>query len=264
MTINRHPYHLVTPSPWPLITSIAALCCTTAGVMYMHRYFYSGFFLIYGIILLILSLSFWWRDIIREATFEGMHTDIVQHLLRIGFLLFILSEVMFFVSFFWAFFHSSLAPAIQIGAIWPPHGIAAFSPWGVPLLNTYLLLYSGITITIAHYALLAGDFDSTSTGVFFTVLLGLIFTFIQFYEYYTASFTIADGIYGSVFYLATGFHGFHVLIGTIFLIICFIRFWLGHFTKQHHVGFICAIWYWHFVDVVWIFLFLTIYWWGGA
>jgi len=227
----RHPFHLVTPSPWPLITSISALCLTTAGVMYMHRYFYSGFFLLYGLCLLIASLSLWWRDVIREATFEGMHTIVVQRILRIGFLLFILSEVMFFVSFFWAFFHSSLAPAIQIGGIWPPHGIAAFSPWGVPLLNTYLLLYSGITITIAHYSLLAGNFDSTLSSVFFTILLGVIFTCIQFYEYYTATFTIADGIYGSVFYLATGFHMFSCFNWYYFFMYLFYTFLVWSFYK---------------------------------
>jgi len=263
MALARHPYHMVTVSPWPLLASLSAFTITTGAVMYMHRYSWGGFILLYGLIFLITILSLWWRDVIREGTFEGMHTEVVVRSLRIGFLLFILSEVMFFVFFFWAFFHSSLAPAIQIGGIWPPNGIAIFSPWGVPLLNTYLLLYSGITITISHYALISGDFKNTYFGLIFTITLGVIFTIIQLIEYYTATFTIADGIYGSTFYLATGFHGFHVLIGTIFLIVCFFRLIRGHFTKQHHVGFESAIWYWHFVDVVWIFLFISIYWWGS-
>jgi len=254
---------MVTVSPWPFLASWGAFTLMTGAVMYMHRYSGGSFVLLYGFIFLLAVLIFWWRDVIREATFEGMHTEVVIKNLRIGFMLFILSEVMFFVSFFWAFFHSSLAPAIQIGGIWPPHGIAVFSPWGVPLLNTYLLLYSGITVTAAHYALLSGDFDSTWMGLFLTIFFGLIFTGVQGFEYYNASFTIADGIYGSVFYLATGFHGFHVIIGTIFLMVCFGRLNLGHFTKQHHVGFEAAIWYWHFVDVVWIFLFVSIYWWGS-
>jgi len=259
----RHPYHMVTVSPWPIMASIAAFTITTGGVLYMHRYVSGGFTLLYGLAFLLLILILWWRDVIREATFEGMHTSVIMRSLRIGVLLFILSEVMFFVSFFWAYFHSSLAPAIEIGGIWPPHGIAVFSPWGVPLLNTYILLYSGVTVTISHYALLSGDFDSTCYGLFLTVFYGIIFTFLQAFEYYNATFTIADGIYGSTFYLATGFHGLHVIIGTIFLMVCFGRVWLGHFTKQHHVGFESAIWYWHFVDVVWLFLFVSIYWWGS-
>jgi len=254
---------MVTPSPWPILASSSAFTITTGLVMYMHRFSGGSFILLYGLVFLILVLCLWFRDVIREATFEGMHTTVVMRSLRVGFLLFILSEVMFFVSFFWAFFHASLAPSIQIGGIWPPHGIAVFSPWGVPLLNTYLLLYSGVTVTISHYALISGDFNSTCTGLFLTILFGVVFTCVQLFEYYTATFTISDGIYGSVFYLATGFHGFHVLIGTIFLVVCFVRLWLGHFTKQHHVGFECAIWYWHFVDVVWIFLFVSIYWWGS-
>jgi len=254
---------MVTPSPWPFFTSISAFTITTGAVMYVHRYWGGGFILLYGLIFLLVTLTLWWRDVIRESTFEGMHTLNIIKNLRVGFILFILSEVMFFVSFFWAFFHASLAPAIQIGGIWPPHGIGVFSPWGVPLLNTYLLLFSGVTVTAAHYALLSGDFEITAITLIFTIFFGLIFTIIQGLEYYNASFTIADGIYGSTFYLSTGFHGFHVIIGTLFLIVCFIRLLLGHFTKQHHVAFECAIWYWHFVDVVWIFLFISLYWWGS-
>jgi len=156
MKIKRHPYHMVTPSPWPILASCSSFTIATGLVMFMHRFSGGGFLLLYGLIFLVLVLSLWWRDVIREATFEGMHTPIVVTALRFGFFLFIISEVMFFFSFFWAFFHSSLAPAIEIGGIWPPHGIEAFSPWGVPLLNTYLLLYSGITVTISHYAIISG------------------------------------------------------------------------------------------------------------
>lgn len=260
---RRHPYHIVTPSPWPILSSLAAFTITTGAVMYMHRYEGGAFTLSFGLIFLTLILCCWWRDVIREATFEGMHTEPVQRTLKLGFLLFILSEVMFFFSFFWAFFHSSISPAIEIGGIWPPNGIAVFSPWGVPLLNTYILLYSGITVTLAHYAVISGDFDSACTGLSLTVFYGVIFTFLQFLEYKNATFTITDGIYGSTFYMSTGFHGFHVIIGTLFLLVCFLRLWRGHFTRTHHVGLECAIWYWHFVDVVWLFLYASIYCWGG-
>lgn len=260
---QRHPYHMVTNSPWPLLTSVAALTLTTGGVMFMHRFDAGKLTLFYGLLLLLFVFFVWWRDVVREATYEGMHTPVVVRGLHLGILLFILSEVMFFVSFFWAYFHSSLAPAIEIGGVWPPNGIAVFSPWGVPLLNTYILLYSGVTVTAAHYALVGGDFNSACVGLALTVLYGVIFSFLQYFEYRTATFTIADGVYGSTFYLATGFHGFHVLIGTIFLGVCLVRLISGHFTKSHHVGFEGAIWYWHFVDVVWLFLYASIYWWGS-
>jgi cytochrome c oxidase subunit 3 len=190
-----------------------------------------------------------------------MHTKAVQRGLKMGVVLFIVSEVMFFFAFFWAYFHSSLAPAIEIGSIWPPVGITVFSPWGVPLLNTLILLLSGVTITYAHHALTLGNRFYLVDGLAFTILLAVIFTFLQAFEYRTAPFNISDGIYGSTFFMATGFHGFHVIIGTTFIVVCLMR--VHHFTKQHHVGFEAAAWYWHFVDVVWLFLFVSIYFWGS-
>ena len=178
-------------------------------------------------------------------------------------LLFLLSEVMFFLAFFWAFCHSSLAPTIEIGAVWPPKGIEALSPWEIPFLNTLILLSSGAAVTWAHHAILAGSREQALYGLLATIILAVVFTGFQAMEYIEAPFTISDGIYGSTFYLATGFHGLHVIIGTIFLIICCIREYLGHFTAKHHFGFEAAAWYWHFVDVVWLFLFVSIYWWGG-
>jgi len=186
---------------------------------------------------------------------------VVQKGLKMGMVLFIVSEVLFFFAFFWAFFHSSLAPAVQIGSVWPPVGISVFDPWGIPLLNTLILLLSGLTITYTHHGLLLGYKDVVKDGFLFTLLLAFLFTFFQGYEYLNAAFSISDGIYGSTFYLATGFHGFHVLIGTLFILVCFLR--RGQFTVDHHVGFEAAAWYWHFVDVVWLFLFVTIYWWGS-
>nr|YP_008816083.1 cytochrome c oxidase subunit 3 [Entransia fimbriata]AGZ90288.1 cytochrome c oxidase subunit 3 [Entransia fimbriata] len=262
--IQTHGFHLVDPSPWPILVAFGAFTTTLGGVMYMHSYSGGGTLLSLGFGIILYTLFVWWRDVIREATFEGYHTSMVQRGLRYGMILFILSEATFFVAFFWAFFHSSLAPTIEIGAIWPPKGIEVLNPWGVPFLNTIILLSSGAAVTWAHYAILANKPRAAQAGLAATVLLALVFTALQALEYIEASFTISDGIYGSTFYLATGFHGFHVIIGTLFLTICLIRQYLGHFTSKHHFGFEAAAWYFHFVDVVWLFLFVSIYWWGSA
>jgi cytochrome c oxidase subunit 3 len=259
----KHPFHLVTPSPWPLATSVSVLSLTIGAVMYMHSYVGGGLTLSLGLFSTALMMGLWWRDVVREATYEGRHTEAVQRGLRIGVVLFIVSEVMFFVSFFWAFFHSSLAPAIEIGSIWPPNGIETLNPWGVPLLNTYILLYSGVTITAAHHFILGGQWTNALNSLFQTVVLAVLFTSLQFFEYLEAPFDISDGIYGSTFFMATGFHGFHVIVGTIFIAICLFRTAHGHFTRTHHLGFEAAAWYWHFVDVVWLFLFVSIYYWGS-
>ena len=206
----------------------------------------------------------WWRDVIRESTFQGHHTTPVQLGLRYGMILFIASEVMFFLAFFWAFFHSSLAPTVELGAVWPPKGITVLDPWEIPFLNTIILLTSGAAVTWAHHAILAGYRKEGITGLGITILLAVIFTGFQAFEYIEAPFTISDGVYGSTFYLSTGFHGLHVIIGTIFLFICLLRLQKGHFTKLHHFGFEAAAWYWHMVDVIWLFLFVSIYYWGGA
>jgi cytochrome c oxidase subunit 3 len=263
-TSQKHPFHLVDPSPWPLLGSLGALATTLGGVMYMHSFTGGLQLLSLGFAIILYTMFVWWRDVIRESTYEGHHTLAVQIGLRYGMILFIISEVMFFLAFFWAFFHSSLAPAVEIGAVWPPKGIDVLDPWGVPFLNTLILLSSGAAVTWAHHAILAGLKPQAIYGLLATVLLAVVFTALQGMEYVEAPFTISDGIYGSTFFLATGFHGLHVIIGTIFLTICGIRQYLGHFTKKHHFGFEAAAWYWHFVDVVWLFLFVSIYWWGGA
>jgi cytochrome c oxidase subunit 3 len=265
---EEHPFHLVDFSPWPFLLSIFILLTIVNGVAYMHNdrlleafAFYKFFFFL---MFSVLILCFWFRDIIREATFEGHHTMAVQRGIRLGMILFIISEIMFFFSFFWAFFHSSLVPAIQIGCVWPPKGIKTFNTWGVPFLNTIILLSSGATITVVHYAILSKLRNSANNYLIITIFYGVIFTFFQAYEYISAPFDISDGIFGSTFYLLTGFHGFHVLIGTIFLIVCLYRQLMYHFTRTSHVGFECAAWYWHFVDIVWIILFICLYWWGGS
>nr|YP_009118083.1 cytochrome c oxidase subunit 3 [Malawimonas californiana]AJF22859.1 cytochrome c oxidase subunit 3 [Malawimonas californiana] len=262
-SISYHPYHLVDVSPWPLVGAVSALILTIGGVMSMHSFKNGPFILLFGLVSLIYTLFVWWRDIIRESTYEGHHTLMVQLGLRYGVILFITTEVMFFFAFFWAFFASSIAPTIEIGAIWPPKGIEVFSPWDVPLLNTLILVLSGVTITWSHHAILAGNRHQAIYSLLLTVILGVCFTGLQIMEYVEAPFRISDGIYGSTFYMATGFHGVHVLIGTTFLIVCLIRLINYHFTDKHHFGFEAAAWYWHFVDVVWLFLFITIYWWGG-
>jgi len=260
----RQPYHLVELSPWPLTASIAALGVTVGGVMSMHDYEGGTIVLRVGFLLLLTTMFFWWRDVVRESTYEGFHTTYVQTGLRYGVVLFIVSEVLFFAAFFWAFFHSSLAPTLEIGSIWPPKGIEVLNPWRVPLLNTFILLLSGVTVTWSHHALVSGERQDAIEGLFVTILLAILFTALQYIEYKAANFSIADGIYGSTFYLSTGFHGFHVLVGTTFLTVCLLRMFRYHFTKEHHLGFEAAAWYWHFVDVVWLFLFVSVYWWGNA
>nr|WBU93815.1 cytochrome c oxidase subunit III [Drosophila paulistorum] len=260
-THSNHPFHLVDYSPWPLTGAIGAMTTVSGMVKWFHQYDISLFFL--GNIITILTVYQWWRDVSREGTYQGLHTYAVTIGLRWGMILFILSEILFFVSFFWAFFHSSLSPAVELGASWPPMGIISFNPFQIPLLNTAILLASGVTVTWAHHSLMESNHSQTTQGLFFTVLLGIYFTILQAYEYIEAPFTIADSVYGSTFYMATGFHGIHVLIGTTFLLICLLRHLNNHFSKNHHFGFEAAAWYWHFVDVVWLFLYITIYWWGG-
>ena len=260
---QKHPFHLVNPSPWPLVASLGVLLLTYGGVLYMH--FYKGGFTLFilGLLTVIYVMYRWWCDVIKEGSFEGQHTFIVQKGLRMGMILFIVSEIMFFFAFFWAFFHSSLSPIPEIGGIWPPKKIVILNPWEIPLLNTILLLSSGVTITWSHHAIIAGNKKEALLSLFITILFAIIFTLFQLVEYSNAPFSISDSVYGSTFYLTTGFHGFHVFIGTCFLIVCLIRLYNSHFTRQHHFGFEAAAWYWHFVDVVWLFLFVTIYWWGS-
>nr|ALO20653.1 cytochrome c oxidase subunit 3 [Cladonema pacificum] len=260
MSKTYHPYHLVDPSPWPYVMSCGVLLTTLGAVIYFH---YSQLFLVVlGLISVAVCMFLWLKDVVREATFQGYHTKIAVHGLKLGFLLFIVSEVLFFFSFFWAFFHSSLSPSVEIGVMWPPTGINPLNPFSVPLLNTAILLSSGATVTWAHHSIVSGDRKNSITGLSLTVFLGLIFTALQAMEYVEAPFSIADSVYGSTFFVATGFHGLHVIIGTIFLFICLIRLNYSHFTKSHHFGFEAASWYWHFVDVVWLFLYVCIYWWG--
>lgn len=251
--------HLVQNSPWPLFTSINLSALLSSFNCYMHHKLDSFFLLIIPFYFLIACLWCWWRDIVREGTYEGKHNTRVQLGLKLGMILFIVSEVMFFFSFFWAFFHSSIAPAITIGAVWPPKGINPPDALGLPLFNTILLLASGVFLTWSHHCILAARKKESMLALVFVIIWAHLFTFCQYTEYINSSFTISDSIYGSCFYMTTGFHGFHVIVGTLFLIVCLFRLIDDHFTREHHLGFESAAWYWHFVDVVWIFLYLFIY-----
>nr|YP_009564770.1 cytochrome c oxidase subunit III [Henosepilachna vigintioctopunctata]QAY82221.1 cytochrome c oxidase subunit III [Henosepilachna vigintioctopunctata] len=258
---KNHPFHLVDYSPWPILGSLSGMTLMMGLIKWFHL-FKSNLLLI-GNLIMILIMYQWWRDVVRESTFQGHHTFIVAKGLRWGMILFITSEVLFFFSFFWSFFHSSLSPSIDIGMIWPPKGIQPFNPNQIPLLNTLILLSSGLTITWAHHSLMENYFTETNISLLSTVMLGIYFSLLQMIEYLEASFSISDSVYGSTFFMTTGFHGLHVLIGSMFLLICLIRLNFMHFSKIHHLGFEMATWYWHFVDVVWLFLYLSIYWWGS-
>jgi cytochrome c oxidase subunit 3 len=260
---TKHLFHLIDPSPWPFAAALSAFILTSGGILYMHKFHFGFKLLKMGFYLMLFIMFTWWRDIIREATFEDSHTMVVQKGLRLGMILFIVSEVMFFFAFFWAFFHSSISPIFNIGGVWPPKAITTMDTFTIPLTNTFILLTSGATVTWSHHSLVAKAKRQTLISLIFTLMLAFLFTHFQKLEYNNAPFNISDSIYGSCFYLATGFHGLHVFIGTIALFISFIRTVLNHFTNEHHFGFEAAIWYWHFVDVVWIFLFINIYWWSS-
>ncbi len=258
---EQHPFHLVEKSPWPFFTSLAVLQLILGFVMILRNKNPGFITMFIALLFFIFCLYNWFNDIIIES--RSHHTHQVRKGLKMGMKLFIVSEVMFFFAFFWAFFYSSISPSIWIGGVWPPKGIEVINAWGLPFFNTILLLSSGVTLTWSHCAFAIGNRHIIQLGLILTILLGIIFTLCQLYEYKMSNFSIDDGIYGSVFYLATGFHGFHVFIGTVFLIVCLIRINLNHFSRTHHIGFEAAAWYWHFVDVVWIFLWCWIYVWGS-
>lgn len=258
-----HPFHLVTPSPWPWYTSGSILVLALSAAFAMHS-FSDSYFLTYGgFLLLLTSMSFWFRDVITESTFLGDHTLAVQKGLYLGVLLFIVSEALFFMAIFWAYFHSALTPTVELGAQWPPIGIEPINPFELPLLNTVILLSSGATVTYSHHALIKGEREGTLYGSIATIALAIIFTMFQAIEYSVSSFTISDGAFGTCFFFGTGFHGVHVIVGTIFLSVALWRAYAYHLTNNHHLGFEGGILYWHFVDVVWLFLYVSVYYWGS-
>nr|YP_010582966.1 cytochrome c oxidase subunit III [Vatana ogromna]UGN61412.1 cytochrome c oxidase subunit III [Vatana ogromna] len=258
--MNNHPFHLVDKSPWPITGSIGMMTTLSGMVMWFNNLNMSSMML--GYMIIFMTMIQWWRDITREASYQGVHTMKVITSMKLGMMMFILSEVMFFLSFFWAFFHSSLSPTMEIGMKWPPMGILTFNPMNIPMLNTMILLSSGITITWAHNSLINKNYNMINKAMLMTIFLGLYFSVLQLYEYIESPFCMSDSIYGSTFFLATGFHGLHVMIGTIFIMVSAKRNLNLHMSKNHHVGFEASAWYWHFVDVVWLFLYMSIYWWG--
>lgn len=261
---QAQPFHLVSASPWPFFTSIALFFLTTSAAISMHRSLInSGYFFSLSLTLVVFTMGLWFRDITSEGTYKGNHTSAVQKGISIGFALFIISEVFFFLAIFWAFFHNALSPDIEIGSEWPPVGITPVNPLELPLLNSFILLSSGVTVTYAHHALIKGERSESLKGLFYTILLAIIFTAFQGIEYSVSSFTISDGIFGSCFYFATGFHGLHVIIGTIFILVGMYRVLAYHVTDNHHLGLESGILYWHFVDIVWLFLYIFIYYWGS-
>ncbi len=260
----KQPYHLVDPSPWPIVGALGA-GMTVLGIIFA-AHFRNYILLALGLAVVLAVMFFWWRDVIRESRTPGMHGPLVRLGLRYGMMLFITSEVMFFVGFFWANFNFAILPETVstatgvLNTTWPPPGVVTFNPFHLPLLNTMILLLSGTTVTWAHHSLLHGDRKGLTTGLLLTVLLGLTFTMCQAIEYSDAPFKfVGGGVFSSVFFMATGFHGFHVIIGTLFLLVCWFRARAGQFTPERHFGFEAAAWYWHFVDVVWLFLFVCIY-----
>ncbi|MCA3636536.1 MAG: cytochrome c oxidase subunit 3 [Methylobacterium sp.] len=272
---KNHDYHILPLSPWPFIGSVSAFVMAVGAVMWMKKMTLGGmavgsYLTIAGLIGVLYTMYGWWADVVREAE-SGDHTRVVQMHHRYGMILFIASEVMFFVAWFWAYFDAAIfaGEAIQYarteltGGQWPPKGIAVFNPWELPLFNTLILLTSGTTVTWAHHALLHGDREAVKKALWLTILLGVLFSLVQIYEYSHAAFKFSGHIYGATFFMATGFHGFHVFVGTIFLAVCLARVYKGHFTPKQHLGFEFAAWYWHFVDVVWLFLFAAIYVWGS-
>ncbi len=265
---NNHDYHLVDPSPWPALASLGAFIMAVGAIMWMRDVTPWVFWI--GLAAVLYTAFVWWADVIKEAN-TGDHTPVVQMHHRYGMILFIVSEIMFFVAWFWAYFDGffrnddiqQFARVAATGGQWPPTGIEVFDPWHLPLFNTLILLASGTAVTWAHHALLEDDREGLKWGLILTILLGALFSFVQVLEYSSAGFSFSGNIYGATFFMATGFHGFHVLIGTIFLFVCLVRMLQGQFTSKQHLGFEFAAWYWHFVDVVWLFLFASIYIWGS-
>nr|YP_010449206.1 cytochrome c oxidase subunit III [Falcolipeurus marginalis]UTT72598.1 cytochrome c oxidase subunit 3 [Falcolipeurus marginalis] len=257
-----HPFHIVDMSPWPLFGSLSAMSSILSLYLVLNSLEVLSVFIFCLFSLLMVSFQ-WWRDVVRESTYQGFHSNKVCSGLSLGVVLFILSEVMFFFSFFFGYFFIALNPDIEIGMCWPPKGIQPLNYMGVPFLNTIILLSSGISITWAHHSILCSNYNQSLISLSITIFLGVIFSFFQGMEYYESSFTMSDGVFGSLFFIATGFHGFHVMIGMIFISVCFFRLLMYQMSDRHHIGFESAAWYWHFVDVVWLFLFVSIYWWGS-
>nr|QBP33708.1 cytochrome c oxidase subunit 3 [Bombus sibiricus] len=254
---KNFPFHMVTLSPWPLIVAINTMNTLLSTILWI--YLNNMMIMLINLFILLISIFAWFRDIIRESTFQGMHSMFIITMMKFSMIMFIISELFFFISFFWTFFHNSISPSIEINSTWPPKMIKFFNPFEIPLLNSIILIMSGFTVTLSHYNLLNNKFKSSITTLAITIMLGFYFNIMQIFEYYNSFFCINDSIFGSIFFLSTGFHGTHVLIGTLMLLYSLIRMKYNHFSTIHHINFEFSIWYWHFVDVIWLFIYMFYY-----
>nr|WNE90727.1 cytochrome c oxidase subunit 3 [Actornithophilus gracilis] len=253
-------FHIVDQSPWPIfLSSSVFLLMINSLELFLFKSLSFSFYL--SSLFFVLSIYGWGRDISMEGLLQGSHTQLVQKGLKMGMVLFITSEVFFFLSFFWTIFYCSISPTPEIGG-WPPTGVQSIDPMGAPLLGTLILISSGMSITWSHHATMEGDKTSSVVSLVITIMLGMVFSLLQLSEYYNAPFSMADSCYGSIFFMSTGFHGIHVILGSTLLAICLFRLSFNHFSKTHHLGYEASIWYWHFVDVVWLFLYVCMYWWS--
>nr|ARH10725.1 cytochrome c oxidase subunit III [Laingia psammae] len=257
----NQPYFILNLSPWPILMSLNSFNLMISNIMIIN--FKINQFFLLNFMLISCIFFTWWRDIIRESTYQGNHNFNLMNLIKFSMILFIISEMFLFISFFWNFLHNSLAPSIELGLNWPPKNINFFNPLLIPLLNTIILLTSSFTVTLTHFLILKNNMKLSLMFLFFTIFLSFYFLLLQFIEYKQAMFTFSDSIFGSSFYMATGFHGIHVIIGTMFLIINLMRMFKLHFSFLHHISFELAAWYWHFIDIIWLFLYMTFYWWNN-
>lgn len=260
---QSHPYHLVEQNYWPFVMSVTLIDVILNIVLWINRYEMSGWIVLSSTLLLVGCIVFWWLDVIREGTIYGSHTSFVRKGLSSGFLWFLLTEVLVFAGVFWGYLDAAISPNVELGMIWPPIGVITINAWELPFLNTVLLLSSGAFVTWSHHGIINNDREKIMKGIWMCLTLILIFTIFQLLEYKWAPFTLSDGVYGSVFYAGTGLHGFHVLIGTVFLGVILVRLYNYTLTARHHLGLEIAILYAHFVDVVWLLLFCVFYYWGA-
>nr|YP_010471417.1 cytochrome c oxidase subunit III [Tetragonula pagdeni]UVG40752.1 cytochrome c oxidase subunit III [Tetragonula pagdeni] len=254
---KNFPYLLVTISPWPIISSFNLMNFLISIVVWINLKNYSILILTFSNLFMVFAL--WNRDIVRESTFMGGHTLIVKLMIKFSMVMFILSELFFFISFFWTFFHSSISPSIEINMVWPPKMIKVFEYTEIPLLNTLTLITSGFFVTLSHLSLVMSNLKKSLKTLFCTILMGVYFSMVQMVEYFNSSFCINDSVYGSIFFISTGFHGIHVLVGTMFLTVSLARMYSMHFSTIHHINYELSVWYWHFVDVIWLFLYSFYY-----
>ena len=261
LNLELHPFHIVEESPWPILISIAAFNTLINLVFFAWKITGRSFFF-FNLSLVVVILFFWGGDVTKEGTLMGFHTQEIEYSLKWSMGWFIIREVFFFVSFFWAFFSLSLSSTIELGDSWPPLILNPINPFAIPLLNTLILLRSGVSLTWGHHSIIEGNYEKGVIGLGLTILLGVYFTILQVMEYCERTFRFNDSLYGNVFFLSTGFHGAHVIIGTSLLTMCFLRLFFNQHFRNHHIGLEARRWYWHFVDVVWLFLFTFIYWWG--